>query len=298
MHPELWDIFGNGRVVIRYYGVMYAVAFLVGMFLAKKEGKRRGIEEKLIEDYAFITMISGLIGARLYYVILNWAYYSKFPSEIIAVWHGGMAIHGGIIGGIIGTIIFAKKKKIDKWILGDIAAAPLILGQAFGRFGNFMNGDAHGVPMITPLNVMFSNTFKTWWTAYNSMVVELQQQYKELFPWGLVFRDDTPAGREFRGMKIHPVMLYELILNFIAFLMLWFIFRKKNMPKGYIFLIYIIQYAVIRTVVTIFRADDLMLFGLRAPHVVSILMIIGAVYFMVLLRKKDNPIEKKKKKNN
>lgn len=271
MHPVLLKI---GSLEIRYYGLMYAIAFFVGVYLAKKEGKKRGLDDKLIEDFAFFAMIFGLVGGRTYYVLLQHEFYFSHPSEIIAVWHGGMAIHGGILGAILGAIIFSKIKKVKLGDLADIGAAPFILGQAIGRIGNLMNGDAHGVPTFTPIKVMLNNNFNKWWSEYLNGAYE---GLKELVPWGIVFPSGTPAGNEFPNMPTHPVMVYEMILNFIAFLSIWFIFRKKDLPKGSLFLIYLIEYSVIRSVVTIFRADDLMLFGLRAPHLISLVLILVAI---------------------
>ncbi|MGM0507966.1 MAG: prolipoprotein diacylglyceryl transferase [Fusobacteriota bacterium] len=268
MNPVFLNL---GPLEIRYYGLMYAIAFFLGLYLAKKHGKNLGFKEKTVEDFAFTVMISGLLGGRVYYVLLQHEYYFSNPSEIIAVWHGGMAIHGGILGAMLGAFVFTKIKKKDGWKLADIGAAPFILGQAIGRIGNLMNGDAHGVPTFTPLKVMLNNNFNSWWEKYLSGAVG---KTTELVPWGIIFPKGTPAGNEFPNIPTHPTMIYEMVLNFIAFLSIWFIFRKKDLPKGSLFLIYLIEYAIIRSIVTIFRADDLMIFGLRAPHLISLVMII------------------------
>src|SRR3712207_2309014 len=108
-----------GIIELHYYGLMYAIAFILGIYLAKKMAKEKKIDPMLIENYGFVAIVSGLIGGRLYYVLFNLDYYLKNISEIPAVWHGGMAIHGGIIGGVIGTIIYAKIKNISVWTLAD-----------------------------------------------------------------------------------------------------------------------------------------------------------------------------------
>jgi phosphatidylglycerol---prolipoprotein diacylglyceryl transferase len=279
MHPVFLNVFG---FEIRYYGLMYAIAFTIGMILSKREAKRKGLNEKIIEDYAFVSMISGLLGARIYYVILDLKNYAQDPMEIFAVWHGGMAIHGGIIGGIIGTFIFSKIKKVKIGELFDIAAPLLLLGQSIGRIGNLMNGDAHGVPTVTPLYVMINNNFNSWWEGAKNSI----SSYYELVPWGIVFPSGTPAGNEFPSTPTHPVMVYEMILNFICFLILWFYFRKKKLPNGGIGVIYLVMYSLIRSIVTIFRADDLMIGSFRAPHVISVIMIIVSILFFILNKKK------------
>lgn len=273
MHPVIFTI---GSFELRYYGLMYAVAFFVGIEIAKYMAKERNFDTGVIENYAFAAMISGLLGGRLYYVAFNMDYYFYHPSEILATWHGGMAIHGGIIGGIIGTFIYAKFKKQNPLTLGDFAAAPLLLGQALGRFGNFMNGEIHGVPTFTPWSVIFSikPRFYEWYSQYTMLPPIEKIKFKELVPWGLVFPANSPAGSEFPNMALHPAMLYELVLNFIGFLFIWFVLRKKeNKAPGYMWWSYIIIYSVIRIFVSFFRAEDLMIGGMRAPHLVSLILI-------------------------
>lgn len=286
MNPVFLKI---GSFELHYYGLMYAIAFLVGIYIAKKMAKERNFDEKIIDDYAFVAIISGLIGGRLYYVLFNLDYYLANLSEIPAVWHGGMAIHGGIIGGIIGTLIYGKIKKINPLVLGDYAAAPFILGQAIGRFGNLMNGEIHGVPTFTPLSIIFNlkPKFAEWYTYYQSLPLLEKAKFPDLVPWGIVFPLSSPAGTEFPNLALHPAMLYELILNFIGFCIIWFILRKKeNKATGHLWWSYIIIYSINRIIVSFFRAEDLMIWGLRAPHLVSIIMIIIALLFLKLGEKK------------
>lgn len=277
MHPVLFSI---GGFEIRFYGLMYALSFFLGIEIAKFMAKERGYDSKTIENYAFVAMISGLLGGRLYYVLFNWDYYSKYPSEILATWHGGMAIHGGIIGGIIGTFIYGYIKNLNPLTLGDFAAAPLLLGQTLGRFGNFMNGEIHGVPIFTPWKIIFSikPTFYEWYNNYISLDVFEKFKYKALVPWGIVFPATSPAGKEFPNIPLHPAMLYELILNFLGFLFIFFYLRKKkDKAPGYLWWNYVIIYSIIRIFVSFFRAEDLMLLGIRAPHLVSLLMIFFSI---------------------
>lgn len=287
MNPILFSI---GRLKITYYGLMYAVSFILGIELGKKYGKQRGIAPEVIENYAFIAMISGLVGGRLYYVLFNLDYYLNYPADIIAVWKGGMAIHGGILGGIIGTCIYGKIKKLNPLLLGDIAAAPLLLGQAIGRIGNLMNGEIYGVPTFTPFKVIFTlkPKFYEWFAYYNSLPFSEKMAFKDKVPWGLVFPSTSPAGMEFPNMALHPAMIYELILNFIGFLFIWFYLKNRKYAAGTIWCSYIIIYSVIRIFVSFFRAEDLMFFSLRAPHVISIVLIAAsAAIIFIINRKKD-----------
>jgi phosphatidylglycerol:prolipoprotein diacylglycerol transferase len=236
-------IFQIGPFALRYYGLMYAIATLVGGWLLGKEIRRKGIN--LTDDqrwnFVLFVLLGGILGGRIYYVAFNWDYYGKSPWEIPAIWHGGLAIHGGLIGGVLTGIWYVRYHRLHFWRLADAGAPSIILGQAFGRFGNFMNGDAHGIP--------------------TSM------------PWGIVFPPGSIAGHEFPGIPLHPVMLYELVLDLGGFFLLWSI-RKKSWGDGFIFCSYLLLYAVIRFFVSFFRADDLYLGSLRAPHVVSVLLLL------------------------
>ena len=240
MHPDLIQF---GPITIRYYGLMYFIAAMVGGWLLGKEVRRKGIPLSNDDSWNLIMycLLGGIIGARIYYVAFNWSYYGSHPSEIPAIWHGGLAIHGGLLGGVLIGLWFVRRHHVSFWPLADAGAPLVILGQAFGRFGNFMNGDAHGTPTT--------------------------------MPWGIVFPPGSIAGREFGPVPLHPVMLYELGLNALAFVFLWSI-RKRPWGDGFIFCLYLIFYSVIRFVVSFFRADDLYLGPLRAPHVVSVLLVI------------------------
>lgn len=241
MHPILFKF---GPITIRYYGLMYVIAFFIGIFLLKKEVKRKEIilTDDNILNLALWVYLFGLIGARIYYVTFNWDYYGMYPKEIPAIWHGGLAIHGGLLGGILAGYLFTKKNDISFLPLADATVPSIILGQALGRFGNFMNGDAHGVP------------------------TEL--------PWGLVFPETSIAGSQFGPVPLHPTMLYEMILNLCIFLFLWKI-RKRNFHDGFLFSLYLILYSIGRFFVCFFRADALMLGSIRIAQGVSILLIFG-----------------------
>ena len=292
MKPTLFKI---GNFELRIYSLMYILAFIIGIKIAEKDdvAKKRGIKDKkMIEDFAFFAMISGLIGARAYYVIMKFNEYASNPISILKVWEGGLAIHGGIIGGLIGSYLYAKKYKISLWTLTDMGVGPLLFGQFLGRFGNLANGEIHGVPTFTPLNVILFGKFKEWWTAYQSMSLDAQSKFSELVPWGLVFPQNSPAGMEFPNYPLHPAMLYEAVLNLIGFILLWFYFRKKEYNPGVLSMIYLIMYAIIRVFVSTFRVEDLIVPGLevRAPYLISIIMIIIAIIGI-------NFFQKQKQKN-
>jgi phosphatidylglycerol:prolipoprotein diacylglycerol transferase len=242
-----------GPLTVRWYGVMYGIGILFGGWLLGKEFRRKGIELSDDERWNFLTLVflSGILGARLYYVVFNWDFYSNHPAEIPAIWHGGLAIHGGLIGGILAGAWYVRRHRLSFLKLADAGAPSLILAQALGRIGNFMNGEVHGYPTG--------------------------------MPWGVVFPPESPAGQEFGQVPLHPAMLYELVLNLLIFIFLWTV-RKRPAKDGFIFCLYLILYSIGRSFVSTFRAEDLMLGAFRAPHVISLFIVLIAGGYLVRRR--------------
>lgn len=251
MHPILFKL---GPIEIRFYGLMYVIAILAASYLINREVRRKGVPltEDGVMNFIVWTVIGGILGARLYYVAFNLGYYLHNIKELPAIWHGGLAIHGGMIGGALGACVYLKRHNIRFWRMADCVAPSLILGQAFGRFGNFMNGDAHGVPTD--------------------------------MPWGLVFPKDSVAGAQFPGIPLHPTMLYELFINLGIFLFLWFYLKNDERRDGYIFAVYMALYSMGRFGVEQFRADSLMFGPLKAAQLVS-LSIAVIVALIIILKK-------------
>jgi len=246
MHPILFQV---GPITVRYYGLMYIIAIAVGFYLLWREVKRKQIPlstESLL-DLLLLTVPIAIIVARLYYVVFRLDYYGRFPLDIFKLWEGGLAIHGGVLGGIVAVLIFARWKKVKFWALTDALAPSLILGQAIGRIGNLMNGDAFGTPTT--------------------------------LPWGIRFPAGTPAYDVYGPVATHPSMIYEMILNLGIFAYLWVI-RKKGYKDGFTASMYFILYAVARSIVSLTRGDDLYVGPIRAPHLVSALCVIGFGIFI------------------
>ena len=256
MHPILAEI---GPLTLRWYGVMIATAILVGVWFAGKEGERKGFDRQKILDFAFYVILAGILGARIYYVLFSdLSDLLAHPLKIIALWEGGLAIHGAIIAGVIVAIWFTWKEKVPFRRWADTLAPSLILGQAIGRIGCFLNGDAHGIP-----------------TA---------------MPWGLVYSPDSPAGQMFPGKPLHPTQLYELGFNLIIFAFLWRL-RKKCFFDGFIFLLYVILYSSIRILVELFRADQLTYFGnISAAQTVGAAAIAASVAAFLVLSHREKII--------
>ncbi len=242
MHPILIQI---GPLTIRYYGLMYVIAIAVGFILLTKEVRRKGLPlstENLL-DLLLWTIPIAILGARLYYVAFHWDYYGTHLLDIVKIWEGGLAIHGGVLAGIAVVFCFARAKSVSFLALTDALVPSLILGQAIGRIGNLTNGDAFGIP--TKL------------------------------PWGLRFPAESPAGMAYPGQATHPSMVYEMLLNIAIFSFLWWWVRKRNFKDGFATAMYFILYAVARSIVSFTRGDSLWLGPIRAAHVISVVFVLG-----------------------
>ncbi len=242
MHPILLQI---GPVTIRYYGLMYVIAIAIGFLLLIRETRRKGLSlstENLL-DLLLWTVPIAIIGARLYYVAFHWDYYGAHPLDIVKIWEGGLAIHGGVLAGAAVVFFYARSKRVRFWALTDVLVPSLILGQAIGRIGNLMNGDAFGTPTT--------------------------------LPWGIRFPADSPAGMAYPGQATHPSMIYEMLLNLAIFAFLWWWVRKRNFKDGFATSLYFVLYAVARSIVSFTRGDSLWLGPIRAAHVISALFVVG-----------------------
>lgn len=151
MNPVAFNIFG---IDIMWYGVLISAGVLIGVLIALKEAKRTGFREDDLIDFLLYAIPAGIIGARAYYVIFSWDYYSQNPSQIINIRSGGLAIHGAIIAGVITGILFCKKRKINVLEILDLVMPSVALGQAIGRWGNFINQEAHGGPTDLPWGII------------------------------------------------------------------------------------------------------------------------------------------------
>ena len=151
MNPVAFNIFG---IDIMWYGVLISAGVLIGVLIALKEAKRTGFREDDLIDFLLYAIPAGIIGARAYYVIFSWDYYSQNPSQIINIRSGGLAIHGAIIAGVVTGILFCKIRKIDVLEILDLVMPSVALGQSIGRWGNFINQEAHGGPTDLPWGII------------------------------------------------------------------------------------------------------------------------------------------------
>jgi len=247
-----------GPFTIYWYGLIIASAIFIGLYLATKEAEKVGMQKDIPTDLLIFAAPIAIIFARIYYVIFEWDRYRGEPFwKVFAIWEGGIAIHGALIGAVLTAIVFSRVKQISFWQLADIAAPSLILGQAIGRWGNFMNQEAHGGPV--------SEAF------YENIMQYLPNFIVEQMC--------------INGTLYHPTFLYESVWNLLVFIGL-LILRKYNPLRGEVFLSYLIFYSIGRFFIEGLRTDSLMLFGLvRQAQILSIVLIVVAIGLIIYHRK-------------
>ncbi len=250
--------FNLGPLSVRWYGIIIAVGILLGYFVAQRALVKAGLHKDTLVDIIFYSALFGFIAARIYFVIFQWPYYAENPGEIIKIWHGGIAIHGGLIGGFIAGVIVCKVKNLNPFQIGDIVAPSIILAQGIGRWGNFMNHEAHGGPV--------SRAF-------------LEQLHLPNF---------IIENMYINGQYYHPTFLYESIWDVAGFIILVNI--RKHLKLGETFFLYLIWYSIGRFLIEGLRTDSLMLTSnIRVAQLVSILLILISISLIVYRRIKYNP---------
>ncbi|MDM5210270.1 prolipoprotein diacylglyceryl transferase [Peribacillus sp. NJ4] len=243
-----------GPIQVHWYGLIIGFGVLLGLIIALRESERRGLDKEIFTDMILFAVPIAIISARIYYVIFQWEYYSQNPGDIIKIWNGGIAIHGALIGAVLTAVVFAKVKKVSFWKLADIAAPSLLLGQAIGRWGNFMNQEAHGGEITRSfLENMHLPEF-----IINQMYIN--------------------------GTYYHPTFLYESIWNIVGVIILLSL-RKVNLRRGELFLTYVLWYSIGRFYIEGLRTDSLMLTeSLRIAQVISIVLVAVAIALVVYRR--------------
>lgn len=237
------QLFSIGRFEIHLFGITIAIGMIAGIQVMLMEGKRKGLSQEKLMDLALYTIIAGLVGARLNYILFfNPSYYLEHPRAIFMVREGGLSIQGALIGGTIFAFIYMKRHKIPIWKTADVFAPGIILGQAVGRVGC----DVFGIPMS---RAMF---------------------------WGV----------EVKGDLLHPAQIYEAILNYILFIILWNK-RKSVKYNGQLFMTYLIGFSINRFAIEFFRTNPMILGSISIAHVYSIAIIIIALVGMIWLKRRQ-----------
>jgi phosphatidylglycerol---prolipoprotein diacylglyceryl transferase len=250
-----------GPLPIRWYGLLIASAVLIGASLSTYLAKRRGVDPDLLSDLAIWLVVAAIPCARLYYVAFQWENYANRPAEIFAIWHGGIAIHGALLGGILATVIFSRLKNVSFLALTDLVAPSVILGQAIGRWGNFFNSEAFGAPTDLP------------WKLY-------------------IAPPQRPPGYE-QFSYFHPTFLYESVWNLGVFAILMTLFfwglRSGRLKTGTLFFTYLLAYSLGRVWIEGLRMDSLMLGPLRMAQGISLVGVLLGAIGLVWLYKRKTP---------
>ncbi len=253
MNDTAFIVFGYP---IKWYSLFILSGVIVALFLYLKEGKRFNFPTEFLFNLFFWVVIFGIIGARLYYCAFNFQDYQNDLLSIFEIWNGGLAIHGGIIAGLITLIFYTKKYNISTIKMTDICVVPLLIAQAIGRWGNFFNQEAHGAA-----------------TTYLRL--------KELH-----IPEKIIEGMKVGNTYYHPTFFYESIYCLIGFILLLIVRRFKYLKKGQLTCLYLMYYSVGRFFIEWMRTDSLWLGGFKMAQVVSVIaFIIGLIGMIILSRK-------------
>ncbi|KIL38820.1 diacylglyceryl transferase [Gordoniibacillus kamchatkensis] len=277
--------FSLGPIPVHWYGIILGTGALVGLLLAIREGKRFGIVPDFFMDLLLVGVPSAIVGARIYYVAFQWDQYKNNLLDVFKIWNGGIAIYGALIGAIIGAVIYTRRKGYNFWRIADICAPSLIAGQMIGRWGNFMNQEAHGGPVAESF---LRNTLHLPNFIVNQMYIQ--------------------------GEYYHPTFLYESLWNLAGLLFLFWLRRRPGLRAGELFAAYFAWYSVGRFFVEGVRTDSLSFAGpdwlasllrtlwspmnsfgwgamepgtnIRVSQLLAVLLVIGATVFVIYRRRK------------
>ncbi len=267
--PELLKL---GPFNLRWYGVLIAISVFIGLNLSTYLAKKKGLNYHLINEFLPLLILSAIIGARTYYVVLEWPNYNGNLLEILAIWRGGIAIHGALIGGTLALIAFCRSKRQPFWEYLDVIFPSVILGQSIGRWGNFFNNEAFGLPTNLPWKLYIPSTYR--------------------------------PSEFFLNEYFHPTFLYESLWDFSIFILLISLIiigskHKLSLHSGSISCLYILLYSIGRFWIEALRTDPLCIGsspplcegGIRAAQLISLILIIFASsgIFWIYRNKKGLP---------
>lgn len=249
--PIAFRIFG---LEIRWYGVLISAAILIGILIAVTRGKKKGIVSDDILDLVLVSVPAAMIGARLYYVLFEWQYYSNNPREIFMIWEGGLAIHGGLIGAFLAGYLVCRVKKLHFLTVLDVFAPTFPLGQSLGRWGNFFNQEAYG--------------------------------RETNLPWAITVNDPV------KGLiQVHPTFLYESMWNLLVFFLLLYFEKHRKKIEGELILLYGIFYSAGRFFIEGLRTDSLMFYNMRVAQLLSFGVIVLCTLLLKKLRSENKTIQ-------
>lgn len=245
-----------GPISIRWYAICIVSGLILAVYLSMKEAPRKKINPDDIIDFILIAFPLAIVGARLYYVVFEWGYYSQHLGEIFAIWNGGIAIYGGLLTGALVLYLFSRRRLIEPIDFLDIAAPSVMIAQSIGRWGNFFNQEAYGAA-VKSLNYLPS-----------------------------FIRDQMYIDGSYR----QPTFLYESIWNLLGFLLILILRRKPQfLRQGEITAFYLIWYGFGRMIIEGMRTDSLMFAGLRVSQWLSMILILVGLAIILYQRRKKAP---------
>ncbi|MCT6827179.1 MAG: prolipoprotein diacylglyceryl transferase [Lactobacillus helsingborgensis] len=253
--------FNLGNLSVKWYGVIMALAIILAVSMAIIEGRKRQIESDDFVDLLLWAVPLGYVGARIYYVIFEWQYYAQHPDQIIAIWNGGIAIYGGLLAGLVVLLIFCYKKMLPPFLMLDIITPGVMAAQILGRWGNFINQEAHGGP--TTLGFLQS----------------------------LHLPNFIISQMKINGVYYQPTFLYESFFNLIGLILILVLRHRKHLFKqGEIFMLYLAWYSVVRFFVEGMRTDSLYLWGsIRVSQLLSLILLVIVIGLFIYRRKVVKP---------
>lgn len=238
-----------GPFMLSWYSLFFMLAVIVGVWLGVREARRKGLDGEQVQSLAIWAVLGGLVGGRLFHVVDRWDLYVSDPLRMLNIWEGGLAIYGGLIGGVLTGLAYAWRHGIPAWRLLDAAAPGMILGQAIGRLACIPNGDAYGAPTSLPWAFIYTN------------------------PAAMVPRD-------LLGVPTHPYAVYELLFNLVVLGLLW---RLRGVFKtdGLLFLTYVGVYSAGRFLLTFFRMEQIWFSGLQEAQIIAVLSLAIALPLLI-----------------
>ncbi len=258
MIPVLLEL---GPIPLRSYGLMMALAFAVGILVARRRARAEGMDPDLIIDFAFFVIIASILGARFTYVAGHWPQYVSNPIGVFRIWDGGLTQYGGFVAGIAAGLVFFRVKGIDPWRGADVVAPSLALGVALGRIGCFLNGCCFG-------------------TACD-------------LPWAVTFPEGSAAWDAFLGAPVHPTQLYAALAAVGVFFVLLAVDRRKPFD-GFLLWLFVILLAAYRFLIDPIRqygwismVRDTEALRLTRNQIMGLVLIAVSLVFMFYLRKRD-----------
>jgi phosphatidylglycerol:prolipoprotein diacylglycerol transferase len=246
-----------GPFVLSWHGLFSAIGLAAGIWIAARLLRGTVVPEDEVMTTAFWGTIGGLVGARLFHVVDQWSYYSQRPLQILLLNEGGIAIYGAVIGGVLGGYVYARVRRLPVGLLADAAAVGLILGMGIGRIGDVINGEHHGTHL------------------------------PDGTPWAAVYVHPNTLGEP--GVANHLAVGYEMLADLLIYGLLLGLWGR--MPRaGMLFWLYLLLYSAARFVITFFRVDTIVAFGLTQAQLVAIGCMLVALWFLVYLASRTNRV--------